>query len=64
MKFFRRVDKIVSTLASLSVPISEGDVNRKLVKVLTAHYEIEQRTLCTAIKSVEQRLRTLYGKDS
>ena len=45
MKFFSRVDKIVGTLASLGVPKSEGEVNRKLVRVLTADYEIEQRTL-------------------
>ena len=45
MKFFSRVDEIVGTLASLGVPKSEGDVNRKLVRVLTADYEIEQRTL-------------------
>ena len=44
MKFFSRVDKMVGTLASLGVPKSEGDVNRKLVRVLTADYEIEQRT--------------------
>ena len=41
MKFFSRVDKIVGTLASLGVPKSEGEVNRKLVRVLTAEYEIE-----------------------
>ena len=29
MKFFRRVDKIVSNLASLGVRKSERDVNRK-----------------------------------
>ena len=45
MKFFSRVDKIVSTLASINVPKSEGDVNRKLVRVSTDKYEIEQRTL-------------------
>ena len=28
MEFFRRLDKIVSTLASLGVPKSEEDVNR------------------------------------
>ena len=45
MKFFSRVDKIASTLASLGVPKSESDVNRKLVRVLMDDYEIEQRTL-------------------
>ena len=45
MKFFSRADKIVSILASLGVSKSEGDVNRKLARVLTADYEIEQRTL-------------------
>ena len=45
MKLFSRVDKIVGTLASLGVPKSEGDVNRRLLRVLTADYEIEQRTL-------------------
>ena len=45
LKFFSRVDEIVSSLASLGVPKSEGDVNPKLVRVLTADYEIEQRTL-------------------
>ena len=45
MKFFDRVDKIVSTLALHDVTKSEGDVSRKLVKVLTDEYEIEQRTL-------------------
>ena len=44
-KFFSRVDKIAGTLASLGVPKSEGDVNRILARVLTADYEIEQRTL-------------------
>ena len=45
MIFFSRVDKIVGTLASLGVPKSEGDVNRKLARVLAADYDIEQRTL-------------------
>ena len=45
MRFFSRVDKIVSTLDSLGGPKSEGDENRKLVRVLTAYYEMEQRTL-------------------
>ena len=45
MKFFSRVDKIVSSRASLGMPKSEEGVNRKFVKVLTADYEIEQRTL-------------------
>ena len=45
MKFFSRVDKTVGTLASLGVPKSEGLVNRKLVRVLTADYKIEPRTL-------------------
>ena len=45
MIVFTRVDKIASTLASLGVPKSEGDENRKLVRVLTDDYEIEQRTL-------------------
>ena len=31
MSFFSRVDKITSTLASLGVPKSEGDMNQKLV---------------------------------
>ena len=43
IKLFSRVDTIASTLASLGVPISEGDVNRKFVRVLTHEYEIEQR---------------------
>ena len=45
MKFFSRVDKIVGAFASLGVPKSEGDVNRKLIRVLTADYDIERRTL-------------------
>ena len=45
MKFFGRVDKIVGILTSLGVPKSVDDVNRKLVRVLTDDYEIEQRTL-------------------
>ena len=45
MKFFSRADKIVGTLASFGVPKSDEDVNRKLVRVLTADNEIEQRTL-------------------
>ena len=44
MKCFSREDNIVSILGSLGVPKSEGDVNRKTVRVLTADYEIEQRT--------------------
>ena len=39
------VDKIVGILASLGVQKSVGDVNRKLVRVLTSDYEMEQRTL-------------------
>ena len=31
MKFFSRVDKIISTLASLGVPKVGGEMNRKLV---------------------------------
>ena len=45
MKFFSRVDTIVGTLSSLGVQKSVGDVNRKLVRVLTNDYEMEQRTL-------------------
>ena len=45
MTFFSRVDMIANTLASLGVPKSEGDINRKLVRVLTDDYEVEQRTL-------------------
>ena len=45
MEFFSRGDNIASTLASLGVLESEGDVNRKLVRVLTDDYENEQRTL-------------------
>ena len=50
MKSFSSVDKIVSTPAySLGVSKSEGDVNPKLVRVLKADYEIEQRTLYSAM---------------
>ena len=45
MKFSSRVDKIVGILASLGVQLSLGDVNRKLVRVRTSDYEMEQRTL-------------------
>ena len=45
MKFFSRVDKIVGILTSLGVQKSVGDVNRKLVVVLTSDYEMERRTL-------------------
>ena len=45
MKFFSRVVKIVGILTSLGVQKSVGDVNRKLVVVLTSDYEMEQRTL-------------------
>ncbi|CAM9165641.1 unnamed protein product, partial [Laminaria digitata] len=44
-EFFSRVDKIVGILGSLGVQKSVGDVNRKLVRVLTHDYEMEQRTL-------------------
>ena len=54
MQFFSRVNKIVGTLASLGVPKSEGDVNRKLVQVLTADYGIEQRMLLYRDESPEQ----------
>ena len=74
IKFFSRVDKIVGTLASLSVPKSEGDVNRKLVRVLTANYEIEQRTrlyrdeitraeIESIVRQRHLRLLVLKGKD-
>ncbi|CAN0558800.1 unnamed protein product, partial [Laminaria digitata] len=39
MIFFSRVDKIVGILGSLGVQKSVGDVNRKLVRVLTHNYE-------------------------
>ena len=45
MKFFSRVDKIVGILTSLGVQKSVGDVHRKLVRVLTSDYEMEQRAL-------------------
>lgn len=40
-----RVDKTIRTLALFGVPKSEGDVDRKMVRVLTDEFEIEQRTL-------------------
>ena len=48
MMFFSRVDQIASVLASFGVPKLEGDVNRKLVRVLTtklsnARFCIEMR---------------------
>ncbi|CAM9954547.1 unnamed protein product, partial [Laminaria digitata] len=45
MKCFSRVDKIVGILGSLGEEESVGDVNQKLVRVLTHDYEMEQRTL-------------------
>ena len=45
MKFFSRVDKIVGISSSFGVQKSVGDVNRKLVRVLTKYYEKEQGNL-------------------
>ena len=43
--FFSHVDKIVGILTSLGVHKSVGDVNRKLARLLTSDYEMEQRAL-------------------
>ena len=45
MIFFARVDKIVGVLGSLGVHLPVEDVNLKIVEVLTADYEFEQRTI-------------------
>ena len=59
IKFFSRVDKIVGTLASLGVPKSEGDVNRKLVREFTADYEIEQRTLLYRDETTQAEIESI-----
>lgn len=57
MRFFSRVDnKIVGILASLGVTKSVGDVNRKLVRVLTMKWN--NVLFRIAIISVEPKLRT------
>ena len=43
MTFFAGVDKIVGVLGSLGVYLLVEDVNLKIVEVLTADYEFEQR---------------------
>ena len=45
MIFFARVDKSVGVLVILGVYLSVEDVNLKIVKMLTADYELEQRTI-------------------
>ena len=45
MIFFARVDKSVGVFVILGVYLSVEDVNLKIVKVLTADYGLEQRTI-------------------
>ena len=45
MRFCPRVDKIVGVLGSLGVHLPVEDVNLKIVEVLIADYEFEQRTM-------------------
>ena len=60
MEFFSRVDKIVGILTSLGVHKSVGDVNRKLARLLTSDYEMEQRALLS-VSYTHLTLPTIYS---
>ena len=45
MRFFARVDKMVGVLGSVWEHLPVENVNLKIVEVLTADYEFEQRTI-------------------
>ena len=45
MRFFACVDKIVGVSGSLGVHLPVEDVTLKIVEVVTADYEFEQRTI-------------------
>ena len=64
--FFSHVDKIVGILTSLGVQGTVSDVNRKLLRINTVRAITKPNSAlyCAAMKSDEQRLRTLYGKDA
>ena len=71
MRFCPRVDKIVGVLGSLGVHLPVEDVNLKIVEVLIADYEFEQRTMLykdnitrAEIEAIVRQRYTLMSRSS